>query len=193
MAAHQALPSLGFSRQEHWSGLPFPSPMHESKKWKWSRSIVSDSSQPHGLQPTRLLHPWDFPGKNTGVGCHCLLQWTMKYILKLYVQSWGCLTCEYSFWGLFIVAVSLPQLISTTSTSVTSADTLPLINTKGTRETNILYSEVFYGFLCLSAIEISSRNFKMDGFKFWMCIGVRKKCDIYHRDIEEEKKEAFWA
>ena len=28
MAAHQALPSLGFSRQEHWSGLPFPSPMH---------------------------------------------------------------------------------------------------------------------------------------------------------------------
>ena len=31
-AAHQAPPSLGFSRQEHWSGLPFPSPMHESKK-----------------------------------------------------------------------------------------------------------------------------------------------------------------
>ena len=29
---HQALPSLGFSRQEHWSGLPFPSPMHESEK-----------------------------------------------------------------------------------------------------------------------------------------------------------------
>ena len=33
-AAHQAPPSLGFSRQEHWSGLPFPSPMHESGKWK---------------------------------------------------------------------------------------------------------------------------------------------------------------
>ena len=66
-------PSLGFSRQEHWSGLPFPSPMHESEKWKWSRSVVSDSSQPHGLQPTRLLHPWDFPGKSTGVECHCLL------------------------------------------------------------------------------------------------------------------------
>ena len=31
-AAHQALPSLGFSRQEHWSGLPFPSPVHESEK-----------------------------------------------------------------------------------------------------------------------------------------------------------------
>ena len=32
MAAQQAPPSLGFSRQEHWSGLPFPSPMHESEK-----------------------------------------------------------------------------------------------------------------------------------------------------------------
>ena len=69
-----APPSLGFSRQEHWSGLPFPSPMHESEKWKWSRSVVSDSSRPHGLQPTRFLRPWDFPGKSIGVGCHCLLQ-----------------------------------------------------------------------------------------------------------------------
>ena len=42
MAVHQAPPSLGFSRQEHWSGLPFPSPMHESEKWKWSHSVVSD-------------------------------------------------------------------------------------------------------------------------------------------------------
>jgi len=32
MAAHQAPPTLGLSRQEHWSGLPFPSPMHESEK-----------------------------------------------------------------------------------------------------------------------------------------------------------------
>ena len=41
MAAHQAPRSLGFSRQEHWSGLPFPSPMHESEKWKWRHSVVS--------------------------------------------------------------------------------------------------------------------------------------------------------
>ena len=61
------------SRQGHWSGLPFPSPMHESEKWKWSCSVVSNSSRPHGLQPTRLLCLWDFPGKSTGVGCHCLL------------------------------------------------------------------------------------------------------------------------
>ena len=74
MAAHLAPPSLGFSRQEHWSGLPFPSPMCESEKWKWSRSVVSDPQWPHGLQPSRLLCPWDFPGKSTGVGCHCLLR-----------------------------------------------------------------------------------------------------------------------
>ena len=42
-AAHQAPPSLGFSRQEHWSGLPFPSPVHESEKWKWSHSVMCNS------------------------------------------------------------------------------------------------------------------------------------------------------
>ena len=40
---------------------------------QFSRSVVSDSSRPHGLQPTRLIRPCDFPGKSTGVGCHCLL------------------------------------------------------------------------------------------------------------------------
>ena len=41
---------------------------------KSSRLVVSDSLQPQGQYPTRLLRPWDFPGKNTGVGCHFLLQ-----------------------------------------------------------------------------------------------------------------------
>ena len=49
MAAHQAPLSLGFSRQEHWSGLLFPSPMHESETWKWSRSVMPNSLWPHGL------------------------------------------------------------------------------------------------------------------------------------------------
>ena len=35
---------------------------------------MSDSLWPHGLQPTKLLCPWNFPGKNTGVGCHFLLR-----------------------------------------------------------------------------------------------------------------------
>ena len=45
-----------------------------SIKKKWSRSAVSDSLRPHELGPTRILRPWDFPGKSTGVGCHFLLQ-----------------------------------------------------------------------------------------------------------------------
>ena len=54
---------------------------------QFSRSVVSDSSRTHGLQPTRLLHPWDFPGKSTGVGCHCLLHKTVYiciYIIQIY-------------------------------------------------------------------------------------------------------------
>ena len=48
-----------------------------SNAWKWkvkgSRPVVSDSQRLHGLQPTRPLHPWDFPGQSPGVGCHRLL------------------------------------------------------------------------------------------------------------------------
>ena len=56
-----------------------------------SLSVVSDSVQPHRLQPTRLPHPWDSPGKNTGVGCHCLLQ-CMKVksltCVRLFATPW---------------------------------------------------------------------------------------------------------
>ena len=60
--------------------------MHESEKPKWSRSVVSDPQRPHGLQPSRLLHPWDFPGKSTGVGCHCLL-WHLPYHVQIIYLS----------------------------------------------------------------------------------------------------------
>ena len=47
---------------------------------------MSDSVGPHRRQPTRLPCPWDSPGKNTGVGCHCLLcatPWTAAYQASL--------------------------------------------------------------------------------------------------------------
>ena len=47
-----------------------------------SRSVVSDFLRPHGLQPARLLCPWDSLGKNTGVGCHFLLQGTFPTVHK---------------------------------------------------------------------------------------------------------------
>ena len=63
MAAHQAPPSLGFSRQEHWSGLPFPSPTHESESEVAqlcpTRSNPMDCSLPgssvHGIFQARVL------------------------------------------------------------------------------------------------------------------------------------------
>ena len=98
---------MEFSRQEYWSGLPFPPPgdlpdsgieptyLHIMRLQHWqansfttvlpgkpklgctsvwfSLSVLS-SLRPHGLQPARVLCSWDFPGKNTGVGCHFLLQ-----------------------------------------------------------------------------------------------------------------------
>ena len=98
MAAHQASLSLGFSRQEHWSGLPFPSPMHASEKWKWSHSVMYDSLWLRGLLPTKLLCPWDFPGKNTGVGCHCYLAIKRNKLL-IHATRWTNLKNITLYWG----------------------------------------------------------------------------------------------
>ena len=65
------VPGILQARTLEWVAISFSN----AWKWKWSRSVMSDSSRPHGMQPTRLLHPWDSPGKSTGVGCHCLLHW----------------------------------------------------------------------------------------------------------------------
>ena len=51
-------------------------PSERTKSESDSHSVVSDFLQPHRLYPTRLLCPWDSPGKNIGVNCHALLQGT---------------------------------------------------------------------------------------------------------------------
>ena len=53
----------------------------------WVASVVSNSVRPRRRQPTRLPHPWDSPGKNTGVDCHFLLQ-CMKVKGKLLSHVW---------------------------------------------------------------------------------------------------------
>ena len=48
---------------------------------------------PHGLQPTRLLCPWDSPGKNTGVGCHVLLQDSTRYSASFHWTQFFVFLC----------------------------------------------------------------------------------------------------
>ena len=95
-AAHQAPPSLGFSRQEHWEWIA----VSFSNAWKWKVKVKSLSPvwllKPHGLQPTRLLHPWDFPGKSTGVGRHCLL-WLLIFMVVIIMSDSECY-CTHQRW-----------------------------------------------------------------------------------------------
>ena len=65
----------------------------------WSHSVVSDSLQPHGLQPTRLLHPWDFPGRNTGVGCHCLLRLLVYVLLSILLLKFRLIVHGNTYWS----------------------------------------------------------------------------------------------
>ena len=70
------IPGILQARTLEWVAISF------SNAWKWKVKVKSLSLvgllATHGLQPTRLLCPWGFPGKSTGVGCHCLL-WREKW------------------------------------------------------------------------------------------------------------------
>ena len=74
------IPRILQARTLQWVAISF------SNAWRWSRSVVSHSLRPHGLQPIRLLHPWDFPGKSTGVGWHCLLRFSFLACTKVTIH-----------------------------------------------------------------------------------------------------------
>ena len=87
-------PGILQARTLEWVAISFSN----AWKWKgkWSHSVVSDSSRPHGLKPTRLLHPWDFPGKRTGVGCHGLLhEWQWLHPNPCWVPLWVCYSTKW--------------------------------------------------------------------------------------------------
>ena len=82
--ARQAPLSMGFSRQEHWSGVPCPSHMHI----KFSRSVQSDSLQPHESQHTRPPCPSPTPGVYSN---SCLLsQWCHPAISSSVIPFSSC-------------------------------------------------------------------------------------------------------
>ena len=80
------IPGILQARTLEWIAISF------SSAWKWKVKVKSLShvrllaTRPHGLQPTRLLCPRDFPGKSTGVGCHCLLH-TLRARLGNYPEG----------------------------------------------------------------------------------------------------------
>ena len=110
----------GIFQAKYCSGLPFSSPgdlpdaemvsaasciscigrqiLYHWATWSESvsRSVVSDSLQPHGLWPARFICPWDFPDKNTGVGSHFLLQ----RIFLAQRSSLGLLHCRWILYPL---------------------------------------------------------------------------------------------
>ena len=105
MAAHQAPPSLGFSRQGHWSGLPFPSPMHACVLSRFSRVRLCATLW---TAAHRLLCPWYSSGKNTGVGCHFLLL-PVSYLFK-YRRDLKELQKSIHCTGQFFLKVTNPQV-----------------------------------------------------------------------------------
>ena len=76
-----------------------------------SCSVISDS-RPHGLQPTRLLCPWDSPGKNAGVGCHTLLQgiFLTRGSNSHLLQLWHCRKILYLWTAWEVPSVALLEL-----------------------------------------------------------------------------------
>ena len=83
-AAHQASPSLGFSRQEHWSGLPFLLQCMTVKMK--SLSCVQLLATPWTVA-YQAAPSMGFPGKSTGVGCHCLLRYIYINMCILFSRS----------------------------------------------------------------------------------------------------------
>ena len=93
-AAHQAPPSLGFSRQEHWSGLPFPSPMHESEKWKWKVKVKLLSCCFSAFSKSSL-YIWKF-------SVHVLLKPSWKDFEHYLASMWN--ECSKVIWTSFGIA-----------------------------------------------------------------------------------------
>ena len=72
-------------------------------------SVVSNSGRPHGPEPASLLCPWDSPSKNTGVGCHALLQG----IFPIQGSNPGLLHCTWIFFFYYLIHQGSPLYIHT--------------------------------------------------------------------------------
>ena len=119
-----------------------------------SCSVVSDSLRPHGLQPSRLLCPWNSPGKNTGVGRHFLLQ----RIFPTQGSNLGLLHCKQILYCLSHQGspfVLIPNLLSLNILSN---------NNRRLPKTSILYSNLSTSLL--NQLTVPSTNAKKKDFQY---------------------------
>ena len=137
---------------------------------------MSDSVRPHGWQPTRLPCPWDSPGKNTGVGCHFLLQCmkekienevaqcptpsdpmdcslpdsSVHGIFQARVLEWGAIAFseQYCSGLLFPSPGDLPDPGIKPVSPVWQADSSPLSHAGKPTKLSYIISIIIFAFLC---------------------------------------------
>ena len=140
---------------------------------------MSNSLRRHGLHPTRFLHPWDSPGKNTGVGCHFLLQinkpkwkWSRTVSVRLFVTPWTAAyqapsPMEFSrqeYWS----GLPLPSLMTKVDSILESRDIT--LSTKVRLVEAIVFPVVMYG--CGSWTITIAELRRIDAFELWCWRGV---------------------
>ena len=96
-AAYQAPRSLGFSRQEHWRTMGCHFLLQCMKVESESEVTQSCPTLRDPMYCTRLLRPWDFPGKSAGVGCHCLLR-VVTHTKKINTVCWTLAVLKITLW-----------------------------------------------------------------------------------------------
>ena len=126
-AAHQAPPSLGFSRQEHWSGLPFPSPMYESKSESEVAQSCPTPSDPMDCSP---------PGPSVhGIFQARVLEWVAIAFSMLLISAphkpalW--------IWKVSFYSWNLKFLTSSNASSSNSLSFKKSFGTEGERKTKV--------------------------------------------------------
>ena len=138
---------------------------------QFSCSVVSDSLRPHRLQHTRLLRPWDSPGKSTRVGCHCLLWQVSLNRINQFLWASGKGSKESMVSSLSFVKISHLSdsgTIHLTRVGLSSRNepwTYAELSTCLISQSTITYELAPHLNLCLETRQILFQNFKSSPFK----------------------------
>ena len=154
------VPGILLARTLEWVAVSF------SNVWKWKVKVkslsVSDSSRPHGLQPIRLLHPWDFPGKSTGVGWgKKWKQWQISFFLgsKIIVDA----DCSHEIKRCLLLGrkamTNLDSLVK--SRDITLSTKVPIIKA-------LFFPLVRYGYESWNVKK--TEHWRIDAFELWCWI-----------------------